>query len=70
MHLMQAHSYEAEQFWHGLDLLGIVVVTVATFVAGIHYIFFCEPSLQKVHWGIVSLLGFHRSPPHRMCVER
>lgn len=54
-HLMQPHSHEVEQFWHGMDLLGIVIVTVGTFSSGIYYVFFCEASLQKLHWGIVSL---------------
>ena len=53
-HLMGSHSHEVEQFWHGMDLLGIVIVTVATFVSGIYYVFFCEPNLQKLHWAIVS----------------
>jgi adiponectin receptor len=54
-HLMQPHSHKVEQFWHGMDLLGIVIVTMGTFSSGIYYVFFCEPSLQKLHWGIVSL---------------
>jgi len=52
-HLLGAHSHNVEQFWHGMDLLGIVIVTVATFVSAIYYIFICEPSLQKLHWVIV-----------------
>ncbi|KAM3529386.1 hypothetical protein MY4038_005438 [Beauveria bassiana] len=28
-HLFSAHSHEAEQFWHRMDLLGIVIVTMA-----------------------------------------
>ena len=54
-HLMQPHSHKAELFWHGMDLLGIVIVTVATFSSAIYYLFFCESGLQKVHWAIVSL---------------
>ena len=54
-HLIQSHSHQVEQFWHGMDLFGIVIVTVGTFSSGIYYVFFCEPSLQKAHWGIVSL---------------
>lgn len=54
-HLMQPHSHHVEQFWHGMDLLGIVIVTVGTFSSGIYYVFFCEASLQKLHWAVVSL---------------
>lgn len=54
-HLVGSHSPNVEQFWHRMDLLGIVVVTVSTFIPGIYYIFFCEPNLQKLHWAVVSL---------------
>lgn len=54
-HLMQPHSKHVEHFWHGMDLLGIVIVTVGTFSSGIFYVFFCESSLQQLHWAIVSL---------------
>ncbi|UKZ85971.1 uncharacterized protein TrAFT101_001810 [Trichoderma asperellum] len=53
-HLLQPHSHGVEMFWHGMDLLGIVIVTVGTFSSGIYYVFFCEASLQKLHWTIVS----------------
>lgn len=56
-HLMQPHSHHVEQFWHGMDLLGIVIVTVGTFSSGIYHVFFCEASLQKLHWAIVSFSG-------------
>lgn len=54
-HLMQPHSHHVEQFWHEMDLLGIVIETVGTISSGIYYVFFCEASLQKLHWAIVSL---------------
>lgn len=53
-HLVGPYSHDVEQFWHRMDLLGIVIVTVGTFVPGIYYIFTCEPGLQKFHWAIVS----------------
>ena len=53
-HLLGPHSQDVEQFWHRADLLGIVVVTVGTFVPGIYYIFSCEPGLQNLHWAFVS----------------
>ena len=54
-HLMGSYSHNVEQVWHSMDLLGIVIVTVATFFSGIYYVFFCEPHLQKLHWIIVSI---------------
>lgn len=53
-HLLGVHSRDVEQFWHRMDLLGIVVVTVGTFIPGIYYVFACAPGLQKLHWIIVS----------------
>lgn len=56
-HLMQPHSHHVEQFWHGMDLLGIVIVTIGTFSSGIYYVFFCEASLQQMHWAIILTTG-------------
>ncbi|KAL4961994.1 hemolysin-III protein [Aspergillus stella-maris] len=56
-HLIQPHSHQVEQFWHGMDPLGIVIVTVGTFSSGIYYVFFCEASSQKLHWAIVLTTG-------------
>lgn len=61
-HLLQPHSHRVEMFWHGMDLLGIVIVTIGTFSSGIYYVFFCEASLQKLHWTIVSF-SERLSPP-------
>lgn len=66
-HLMGPHSHNVEQFWHGMDLLGIVIVTVGTFVSGIYYVFTCEPSLQKLHWAIVSPPELAHRPPRCPC---
>lgn len=52
-HLFGAHSRPVEQFCHRMDLLGIVIVTMGTFIPGIYYIYFCQLSLQKFHWFIV-----------------
>lgn len=62
-HLVGPHSHEVEQFWHRMDLLGIVIVTVGTFIPGIYYIFTCDPGLQKLHWAIVSQLPTTYTPP-------
>ncbi|RAH76631.1 hemolysin-III protein [Aspergillus japonicus CBS 114.51] len=52
------HSRRIEYFWHGMDLLGFVVVTVGTFSSGIYHVCFCEANLQKLHWAIVLVTGF------------
>ncbi|KAI4864382.1 hemolysin-III protein [Hypoxylon rubiginosum] len=52
-HLLGSHSQGAEQFWHRMDLMGIVIAILGTFIPGIFYIFTCEPGLQKLHSAIV-----------------
>ncbi|KAK7583140.1 hypothetical protein V3481_012434 [Fusarium oxysporum f. sp. vasinfectum] len=56
-HLIGSHSHEAELLWHRRDLIGIVILTVGTFIPGIYYIFYCDPILQKMHWIIVVFCG-------------
>ncbi|KAF5986484.1 mPR-like GPCR [Fusarium coicis] len=56
-HLIGSYSQEVEQFWHRMDLLGIIIVTTGTFIPSIYYIFNCEPMLQKIHWTIVIICG-------------
>lgn len=53
-HLVGPYSYKVEKFWHRMDLFGIVIVTIGTFIPSIYYIFFCTPALQRIHWCIVS----------------
>jgi adiponectin receptor len=61
-HLIGSHTREVEQFWHRMDLLGIVMATVGTFIPGIYYIFHCKPILQKIHWIIVCHPGLADTP--------
>jgi adiponectin receptor len=71
-HLLESHSYKVERLWHQMDLLGIVIATVGTFVPGIYYIFNCEPLLQKMHWTMVcnpGHLAHLRSPEVTKVVE-
>ncbi|KAL7929056.1 hemolysin-III protein [Trichoderma chlorosporum] len=53
-HLMEPHSHRVERFWHKMDLMGIIIHTVGTFIPGVYYIFHCDPGLQKLHWGIMA----------------
>lgn len=52
-YLMQSHSHHGERFWHRIDLLGIIIVTFGTLSSGAYYVFFCEASLQKLHWAVI-----------------
>lgn len=53
-HLVSSYSRKVERFWHQIDLLGIVIAIVGTFIPSIYYIFFCEDAERNLHWSIVS----------------
>lgn len=53
-HTLMNHSYEVEQLWLRLDLIGIVVLTLGDFVSGIYMVFWCEPLQRKIYWSMVS----------------
>ena len=56
-HLVGSYSRNVEQMWLRMDLLGIVIVTVGTFVPSIFYAFPCHPKLQRLYWTIVGVLS-------------
>ena len=56
-HLVASHSRSVEQMWLRMDLLGIVIVTMGTFVPSIYYAFACHPRLQRLYWTTVSHLS-------------
>ncbi|CZT20872.1 related to membrane proteins, contain hemolysin III domain [Ramularia collo-cygni] len=57
-HLLGSHSHGVEQFWLRMDLLGIIIAVVGTFVPGIRYAFICDTGVQKLHWAIIISSGF------------
>ena len=56
-HLLSSHSYDIERIWHRMDLIGIIIMTVGTFVPGMYYIFICEAVFLKIHWAIIITSG-------------
>ena len=73
-HLFSSHSYDIERLWHRMDLLGIIIMTMGTFVPGMYYICLCESGFLKIQWASVchpeppfdhNLL----SPPNRPCMN-
>ncbi|KAH8660125.1 mPR-like GPCR protein [Xylariales sp. PMI_506] len=56
-HLKQPHSHKVELFWHRMDLFGTVIVTMGTLSSGVFYTFFCEATLQQLHWAIILFTG-------------
>lgn len=53
-HTLLNHSFEVEQIWLRLDLVGIVILTLGDFVSGIYMVFWCEPLQRKIYWSMVS----------------
>ncbi|KAF5618250.1 hypothetical protein F25303_13066 [Fusarium sp. NRRL 25303] len=53
-HLIGSYSREVEQFWHRMDLLGIVIVTTGTLIPSIYYIFISAltsiPEFRTLRW--------------------
>ncbi|KAI0102531.1 mPR-like GPCR protein [Nemania sp. FL0031] len=56
-HTLMSHSREAEARWLRLDFVGIVILTVGSFVSGIYVIFWCEAAQRKIYWGMIASLG-------------
>ena len=52
-HTLMNHSMPVCQFWLQLDFIGILILTLGDFVSGIYMIFYCEPVLKRVYWGMV-----------------
>lgn len=59
-HFLGCHSYDLEQFWLRMDLLGVVAVTIGTSVTGIYYVFTCDSSLRALHCTLVRHIGSRR----------
>ncbi|KAI9347817.1 hemolysin-III related-domain-containing protein [Zopfochytrium polystomum] len=56
-HLLCCHSHEVSSLCLKADYLGIVILIVGSFVPSIYYAFYCDPLLQGVYIGMVSILG-------------
>ncbi|KAJ5287856.1 hemolysin-III channel protein Izh2, partial [Penicillium angulare] len=56
-HTLANHSHDACNRWLQLDFIGIIVLTLGDFISGIHMIFYCEPDLKLVYWGMISILS-------------
>jgi len=56
-HTVCCHSDAVSKIGNKLDYLGIVFLTVGSFVPSIHYGFFCHPHLKYIYWTMVTSLG-------------
>lgn len=53
-HTILNHSPRVAQLGNQLDYVGIVFLITGSFIPSVYYGFYCEPSLQKLYWGMVS----------------
>ena len=53
-HTLMNHSASVSKTWLRLDYVGIMILTLGDFVSGIYLVFYCEPTLQRVYWTMVS----------------
>ena len=53
-HTLMNHSAKVSNLWLRLDYVGIIILTLGDFVSGIYLVFYCEPTLQKIYWSMVT----------------
>lgn len=56
-HTLRNHSHSVAHRWLQLDYVGIVALTVGNFISGLHFGFYCHPSLKYFYWSVVTMLG-------------
>ena len=59
-HTISNHSPQVASLGNKLDYVGIVFLTVGSFMGSIFYGFFCEPRMQEIYWTMVSSI-VHRA---------
>lgn len=52
-HTLMNHSLQVSELLLRLDFVGIIVLTLGDFVSGIYMVFYCEPLLRRIYWGMV-----------------
>ncbi|RAL04421.1 hemolysin III family protein [Aspergillus ibericus CBS 121593] len=56
-HTLMNHSLHVSDLWLRLDYVGIIVLTLGDFVSGIYMVFYCEPLLRRIYWGMIITLS-------------
>jgi len=60
-HTVQNHSLPVRALWVRLDYVGIIILTVTTFVTGEYYVFCCDETRMRTHFFIVSSMESART---------
>lgn len=53
-HTLLNHSPGVAHRWLQLDYVGIIILILGNFVSGLHFGFYCSPSLKYFYWSLVS----------------
>ncbi|KAI0390503.1 mPR-like GPCR protein [Xylariaceae sp. FL0594] len=56
-HTLMSHSREVEARWLRLDFVGIVVLTLGSFVSGVYVAFWCESAERRIYWAMIASLA-------------
>ncbi|KAF2428642.1 HlyIII-domain-containing protein [Tothia fuscella] len=56
-HIFNNHSRQIAAFGNQLDYLGIVILMWGSTIPCVYYGFYCDPHLQSIYWGMVSVLA-------------
>jgi adiponectin receptor len=54
-HTLICHSQNIEAIWLRLDLVGIILLILGSFVTGIYVGFWCENLERNIYWGMVGI---------------
>lgn len=62
-HTCLNHSECVARRWLQMDYIGIITLILGNFVSGLHFGFYCKPSLKYFYWGVVRLSLPLSNPP-------
>ncbi|KAJ3283459.1 hypothetical protein HK104_010375 [Borealophlyctis nickersoniae] len=70
-HTCCCHSQKVAHIWNKIDYVGIVILTVGSFIPSLYYGFYCSPTLQVIYSTGISVLGLVTCPTKIMlCLSR
>ncbi|KAI8962104.1 HlyIII-domain-containing protein [Daldinia sp. FL1419] len=56
-HTLMCHSREVEALWLRLDFVGIILLTLGSFISGVYVGFWCETLERKIYWSMIGSLA-------------
>ena len=56
-HTLMCHSHHVSSLWLRIDYVGILTLTLGSFISGIYVGFYDHPHLRTVYWTMISVLA-------------